>query len=149
MKTTAVHCKRIGRATVALIALSASIAFANGPATTAANDGTIVVAQAGTTTVTRVVIEPFPAYQTGVRMAAAQGPDPTQWRSDATRERIKFTPGLIPTTLLFHAFWSASGAALMPQQVNFFKNLSIFGGMLMVAAFGPGAYSVDRSSGRT
>ena len=56
---------------------------------------------------------------------------------------------LIPTTLLFHAFWSASGAAVMPQQVNFFKNLSIFGGMLMVAAFGPGAYSVDRSSGRS
>ena len=84
MKTTAVHCKRIGRATVALIALSASIAFANGPATTAANDGTIVVAQAGTTTVTRVVIEPFPAYQTGVRMAAAQGPEALRryiWRT--------------------------------------------------------------------
>ena len=55
---------------------------------------------------------------------------------------------LIPTTLLFHAFWSASGGAVMAQQVQFFKNLSIFGGMLFVAAFGAGAYSVDRSSGR-
>ena len=26
-----------------------------------------------------------------------QGPDPRQWRADATNERIKFTPGLIPT----------------------------------------------------
>jgi acyl-homoserine lactone acylase PvdQ len=32
-------------------------------------------------------------------LAAAQGPDPTQWRSDATRERIKFIPGLIPNTM--------------------------------------------------
>ena len=68
MKTTALHFKGIGRATVALIALSASIAFANGLTTTGASDG-VVVAQAGTTTVTRVVIERFPAYQTGVRAA--------------------------------------------------------------------------------
>jgi acyl-homoserine lactone acylase PvdQ len=32
-------------------------------------------------------------------LAATQGPDPTQWRSDATRERIKFIPGLIPNTM--------------------------------------------------
>jgi hypothetical protein len=33
------------------------------------------------------------------QLAAAQGPDPTQWRSDATLERIKFSPGLIPNTM--------------------------------------------------
>jgi acyl-homoserine lactone acylase PvdQ len=33
------------------------------------------------------------------QLAASQGPDATQWRSDATRERIKFTPGLIPNTM--------------------------------------------------
>ena len=32
-------------------------------------------------------------------LAAAQGPDPRQWRADATKERIKFTPGLIPDTM--------------------------------------------------
>jgi hypothetical protein len=32
-------------------------------------------------------------------LAVTQGSDPTQWRSDATRERIRFTPGLIPTTM--------------------------------------------------
>jgi len=33
---------------------------------------------------------------------------------------------------------------VMNQSNNFFKNLSIFGGMLMVFAFGPGRYSVDK-----
>jgi acyl-homoserine lactone acylase PvdQ len=31
--------------------------------------------------------------------SASQGPDPAAWRSDATSERIKFTPGLLPTTM--------------------------------------------------
>ena len=35
-------------------------------------------------------------------------------------------------------------AAKMGQQINFWKNVSITGGMLMVFAFGPGAYSVDK-----
>ena len=34
-----------------------------------------------------------------IELAAAQGPDPRQWRSDATLERIKFSPGLIPNTM--------------------------------------------------
>ena len=32
----------------------------------------------------------------------------------------------------------------MAQQINFIKNIAIIGGMLMVMAFGPGRYSVDR-----
>ena len=45
---------------------------------------------------------------------------------------------------LFHDFWNADAAAKMGQTINFWKNVSIAGGMLMVFAFGPGAYSVDR-----
>jgi len=38
----------------------------------------------------------------GTELAAAQGTDdPSQWRSDATRERIEFAPGLIPTTMRY------------------------------------------------
>lgn len=48
---------------------------------------------------------------------------------------------LVPTTLIFHNPLGADGAAQMTQ---FLKNLSILGGMLYVAAFGPGAWSVDR-----
>ncbi|MBK6982789.1 MAG: DoxX family protein [Betaproteobacteria bacterium] len=48
---------------------------------------------------------------------------------------------LVPTTLIFHNPLGPEGAAQMTQ---FLKNLSILGGMLVVAAFGPGAWSVDR-----
>ena len=47
--------------------------------------------------------------------------------------------------LLFHNFWASPAAEAMNQQINFMKNLSIAGGMLMVFAFGPGRLSVDKS----
>ena len=46
--------------------------------------------------------------------------------------------------VLFHNYWAAEAAQKMGQQINFWKNVSITGGMLMVFAFGPGRYSVDR-----
>ena len=46
---------------------------------------------------------------------------------------------------LFHDFWNADAAQKMAQSINFWKNVSITGGMLMVFAFGPGRYSVDKS----
>lgn len=40
--------------------------------------------------------------EAGSDLAAAQGSsDPTQWRSDANRERISFVPGLLPTTMRY------------------------------------------------
>ncbi len=52
---------------------------------------------------------------------------------------------LIPTTLIFHRFWGGVPAdQVMSQQVNFYKNVAIFGGMLLLAGFGPGRYSIDR-----
>jgi putative oxidoreductase len=47
--------------------------------------------------------------------------------------------------LIFHNFWAVEAAQKMNQQINFMKNLAITGGMLMVFAFGPGRYSVDKS----
>jgi acyl-homoserine lactone acylase PvdQ len=35
----------------------------------------------------------------GTQLAAAQGPDPTAWRADATAERIRFTSGILSTTM--------------------------------------------------
>jgi putative oxidoreductase len=46
--------------------------------------------------------------------------------------------------ILFHDFWNADAASKMAQSINFWKNVSIAGGMLMVFAFGPGRYSVDK-----
>jgi putative oxidoreductase len=51
---------------------------------------------------------------------------------------------LIPVTIMFHPYWAVPADQVMNQSNNFFKNLSIFGGMLMVFAFGPGRYSLDR-----
>jgi putative oxidoreductase len=48
---------------------------------------------------------------------------------------------LVPTTLIFH---SPVGPEAQAQMTQFLKNLSILGGMLLVAAFGPGAWRVDR-----
>lgn len=47
--------------------------------------------------------------------------------------------------ILFHDFWNADAASKMMQQINFWKNISIAGGFLMVFAFGPGRYSMDKS----
>ena len=52
----------------------------------------------------------------------------------------------ILATLIFHNFWTVTDAMQhMNQQINFLKNVSIVGGMLMVFAFGPGQLSVDKS----
>jgi len=46
-------------------------------------------------------------------------------------------------TLIFHNFWAAAEAQRMVQSLLFMKNLSVIGGMLVLAAFGPGAWSLD------
>ena len=45
--------------------------------------------------------------------------------------------------IIFHNFWAATRPQNMNQQINFMKNLSIAGGMLVLAAFGPGAISIE------
>ena len=47
------------------------------------------------------------------------------------------------TGFIFHNFWDADAASKMMQQINFMKNLSIAGGMLVLAAFGPGSIGID------
>jgi putative oxidoreductase len=50
---------------------------------------------------------------------------------------------LIPTTLIFHNFWGVSGKEAEEQMQHFMKNVAIMGGLLMVAAQGPGEWSLD------
>jgi len=52
---------------------------------------------------------------------------------------------LIPTTLLFHNFWTMSGMERQDNMGHFEKNLAIMGGLLLLAAFGAGGYSIDSS----
>lgn len=46
-------------------------------------------------------------------------------------------------TFIFHNFWAVEAAQQMQQQQAFFKNIGVVGGLLLVAAFGPGSWSMD------
>lgn len=46
-------------------------------------------------------------------------------------------------SFIFHNYWSAPAAEAMMQQINFFKNLAIVGGLLGIVAWGPGDWSLD------
>ena len=48
---------------------------------------------------------------------------------------------LLAVSVLLHDFW-AGGASAGMNQTHFFKNLAICGGLLMVAAFGPGRWAL-------
>ncbi len=52
---------------------------------------------------------------------------------------------LIPTTLIFHAYWAVPPEQVMMQTIQFQKNLAIMGGMLFVAFCGAGRLSLDRA----
>jgi putative oxidoreductase len=46
-------------------------------------------------------------------------------------------------SFFFHAYWAVPAEAVMVQQLMFFKNIAVTGGLLVLAAFGAGAFSVD------
>lgn len=50
-------------------------------------------------------------------------------------------------TFIFHNFWAVPPEMAMMQKMNFLKNLAIVGGLFTIAAWGPGAWSVDAKRG--
>lgn len=46
-------------------------------------------------------------------------------------------------SVFFHAFWAVPADQVMVQQLMFFKNLAVAGGLLLLASAGPGAWSLD------
>ena len=46
-------------------------------------------------------------------------------------------------TPIFHPYWAADAAQVMQQQLQFFKNLGLVGGLAMLAGFGGGRFSVE------
>jgi putative oxidoreductase len=51
------------------------------------------------------------------------------------------------TALLGHQFWTMSGAARVGNEINFYKNLAIIGGLLLLYVTGAGKYSLDARLG--
>jgi putative oxidoreductase len=49
----------------------------------------------------------------------------------------------IAASLLFHKFWAVPAEQAFVQQLMFMKNLSVAGGLFVVAALGAGAASLD------
>ena len=50
----------------------------------------------------------------------------------------------IGTALIGHRFWTMTGADQMANMINFYKNVSIAGGLIALAVAGPGKLSIDR-----
>ncbi|MBI9023844.1 DoxX family protein [Enterobacter hormaechei] len=48
------------------------------------------------------------------------------------------------TALIGHHYWDMTGDAVLPNMINFYKNVSIAGGFILLAITGPGAISLDR-----
>ena len=46
-------------------------------------------------------------------------------------------------TLFFHAFWAVAPEQAFVQQLLFFKNIGVIGGLLVLASSGAGAWSLD------
>jgi putative oxidoreductase len=51
---------------------------------------------------------------------------------------------MIVITPVFHRFWGLPAALAMQQQIHFMKNVAVLGGILLLYAFGPGRYSLDK-----
>jgi len=49
----------------------------------------------------------------------------------------------VAAAVIFHNYWAMEGQAAMVNQIMFFKNLAIAGGLLAFIGFGPGGFSVD------
>lgn len=49
----------------------------------------------------------------------------------------------LAATVFFHNFWALPAEQVMVQQLMFMKNIAVTGGLLFVAAWGAGAWSLD------
>jgi putative oxidoreductase len=55
----------------------------------------------------------------------------------------------ICTLFIAHNFWTMEGPARAGNMGNFYKNLALIGGLLLLMNSGPGAYSVDAKMAKT
>lgn len=63
------------------------------------------------------------------------------WKTRATAFVMFLYLGMV--SVLLHNFWAQHGGSVGGMQTQFLKNLGIMGGLLMIAACGPGKWSFD------
>ena len=57
---------------------------------------------------------------------------------------LVFAVYTLATALIGHRYWALQGMDQYLAMINFYKNISIIGGLLLLAISGPGRYSFDR-----
>ena len=50
----------------------------------------------------------------------------------------------LATAIIGHHYWNMTGAEQYVNMINFYKNVSIMGGLFLLCVTGPGKYSIDR-----
>jgi putative oxidoreductase len=120
----------IGRALIALLFIPAGFAKIGGFAGTAGYIGSMGV--------------PLPELAVAIAIAVELGLGflllvgfQTRW---AALGIAIFT---VVITFIFHKFWGIPAEMVMSQQQAFFKNIGVVGGLLTIAAWGAGAWSID------
>ena len=49
----------------------------------------------------------------------------------------------LATAIIGHHYWTMTGMNQFEAMINFYKNVSIMGGLLLLYVTGPGKYSID------
>jgi len=55
---------------------------------------------------------------------------------------------VVGTAFIGHSYWKLTGAAVEGSEINFYKNISIVGGLLLLFVTGGGRYALDYKFGR-
>jgi putative oxidoreductase len=57
---------------------------------------------------------------------------------------VIFAVYTVATAFIGHRYWALTGMEQYMGMINFYKNISIAGGLLLLAVTGPGRYAIDR-----
>ncbi len=120
----------VGRLLLALLFLPAGISKIGGFAGTAGYIASKGLPFATLAAAIAIVVE----IAGGLALIAGFG---TRWAALAL---AGFT---LVATFFFHNFWGVPADQAMVQQLMFFKNIAVVGGLLVLAAYGAGAWSLD------
>ena len=124
----------VGRLLLALLFLPAGISKIGGFAGTAGYIASKGLPMPSVAAVIAIIVE----VAGGLALMAGFG---TRWAALAL---AAFT---VVATFLFHNFWAMPAEQVMVQQLMFFKNIAVVGGLLVLVAHGAGAWSLDAKRG--